>query len=53
MWLIPINSDGLGGGRIALPGLVKEALVLWYVGEGSRSDEEAGIMLVQQARIAT
>jgi len=51
MWLIPRNSDGCGGGRIALPALVKAALVRWYVGRGSRADEDAGIMLVQQARI--
>jgi hypothetical protein len=51
MWLIPRNSDGCGGGRISLPALVKEALVRWYIGQGSRADEDAGIMLVQQARI--
>lgn len=51
MWLIPRNSDGCGGGRITLPALVKEALVRWYIGQGSRADEDAGIMLVQQARI--
>lgn len=51
MWLIPRNSDGCGGARIALPALVREVLVRWYIGEGSRADEEAGIVLVQQARI--
>ena len=51
MWLIPRNSDGCHGGRITLPALVKEALVRWYIGQGSRADEDAGIMLVQQARI--
>lgn len=51
MWLILRGSDGRGAGRIALPDLVRDALVRWYVGEGSRQDEEAGIMLVQQARI--
>ena len=51
MWLIPRNSDGCTGSRIALPLLVREALVRWYVGKGSRADEDAGIMLVQQARI--
>lgn len=51
MWLIPRNGDGLGPGRIALPEPVREALVRWYVGVGSHRDEEAGIMLVQQARI--
>src|SRR3546814_2391307 len=51
MWLIPRNTDGTRAGRIALPAPVREALVRWYVGQGSRADEEAGIMLVQQARI--
>ena len=51
MWLIARHSDGLGSSRIPLPDPVREALVRWYVGKGSRHDEEAGIMLVQQARI--
>lgn len=51
MWLIPRQSDGLGGGRIPLPEPVRDALVRWYVGKGSHHDEEAGITLVQQARI--
>lgn len=51
MWLIDRHSDGLGKARIPLPGPVRSALVRWYAGEGSRPDEEAGIMLVQQARI--
>jgi len=51
MWLISRHSDGCGSSRIPLPGPVREALVRWYVGTGSRGDEEASIMLVQQARI--
>lgn len=51
MWLIERGSDGLGRQRILLPELVHQALVRWYVGIGSRADEEAGIMLVQQARL--
>ena len=51
MWLIARHSDGQGAGRIPLPAPVRDALVRWYVGKGSRHDEEAGIMLVQQARI--
>lgn len=51
MWLIDRHSNGHGTRRIALPAPVKEALVRWYVGAGSQHDEEAGIMLVQQARI--
>ncbi len=51
MWLIDRHTDGRQQGRIPLPALVRSALVRWYVGEGSRADEEAGITLVQQARI--
>src|SRR3546814_9943121 len=51
MWLIPLRTNGLGSGRIPLPQPVRDALVRWYAGKGSRHDKEAGIMLVQQARI--
>ncbi|MDF0490557.1 hypothetical protein PX554_20710 [Sphingomonas sp. H39-1-10] len=51
MWLIGRHSDGLGTARIHLPLPLRAALVRWYIGEGSRHDEDAGITLVQQARI--
>ncbi|PBN42286.1 hypothetical protein [Sphingobium sp. D43FB] len=51
MWLIARHSNGCGAGRIPLPAPVRDALVRWYVDAGSRGDEEASIMLVQQARI--
>tara|TARA_R110000850_G_scaffold181564_1_gene306959 strand:- start:691 stop:1017 length:327 start_codon:yes stop_codon:yes gene_type:complete len=51
MWLIARYSNGCGKGRIPLPEAVRNALVRWYIGQGARADEEAGIMLVQQARI--
>ncbi|MDE8652841.1 hypothetical protein [Novosphingobium album (ex Liu et al. 2023)] len=51
MWLIARHTNGQGPGRIALPAPVREALIRWYAGTGSRWDEEAGITLVQQARI--
>lgn len=51
MWLIDRDTNGVGGRRIPLPPPLREALVRWYVGEGSRGDEEAGITLVQNARI--
>ncbi len=51
MWLIHRDTDGNSGDRIALPAPLREALVRWYVGEGSRQDEKAGITLVQNARI--
>ena len=50
MWLIDRDTDG-GGPRIALPAPLREALVRWYIGQGSPGDEEAGITLVQNARI--
>lgn len=51
MWLIDRDTKGLDGSRIPLPPIVRDALVRWYVGEGSHRDEIAGINLVQQARI--
>ncbi|TVV76945.1 hypothetical protein [Sphingomonas solaris] len=51
MWLIHRETDGHSGDRIPLPAPLREALVRWYVGEGSRQDEKAGITLVQNARI--
>lgn len=51
MWLIDRNTDGFSAARIPLPTVLQSALVRWYTGGGSRRDEEAGILLVQQARI--
>lgn len=51
MWLIDRDTQGLDRSRIPLPPIVREALVRWYVGEGTHLDEIAGINLVQQARI--
>lgn len=51
MWLIHRDTDGHSGDRIPLPAPLREALVRWYVGRGSRQDERAGITLVQNARI--
>lgn len=51
MWLVDRDSDGLSGERIALPSPLRTALVRWYIGIGDRGDEEAGILLVQQARV--
>lgn len=54
MWLIDRQTDGATGSRrIPLPAVLKDALIRWYVGTGSRDDEAAGIMLVQQARIGS
>ena len=51
MWLIDRETDGHGPNRIPLPPVLREALVRWYVGEGTIRDEQAGITLVQNARI--
>lgn len=51
MWLIDRHSDGRDTTRIPLPELLRDALVRWYAGEGTVRDEQAGITLVQQARI--
>jgi len=51
MWLIHRDTDGNSRDRIRLPPPLREALVRWYVGEGSYHDEQAGVTLVQNARI--
>ncbi|AOR80630.1 hypothetical protein BES08_27735 (plasmid) [Novosphingobium resinovorum] len=51
MWLVHRDTDGTGGNRIPLRHELQQALVRWYIGEGTETDEKAGIMLVQQARI--
>lgn len=51
MWLIDREGRSPAAHRIKLPAPVRDALVRWYTGNGSRADEEAGIVLVQQARI--
>jgi hypothetical protein len=51
MWLIHRDTDGKSRDRIPLPAPLREALVRWYVGEGSYHDEQAGVTLVQNARI--
>lgn len=51
MWLIHRDTDGNSGDRIPLPASLHEALVRWYVGDGSFHDEQAGVTLVQNARI--
>lgn len=51
MWLIHRDTDGKSKDRIPLPGPLREALVRWYVGEGTLRDEQAGVTLVQNARV--
>lgn len=51
MWLIDRDTDGKASNRIPLPAVLREALVRWYIGEGNVHDEQAGIALVQNARI--
>lgn len=51
MWLVPRDTDGKSKDRIPLPEPLCRALVRWYVGKGSFHDEQAGVTLVQNARI--
>lgn len=51
MWLIHRDTDGSSRDRNPLPPPLRAALVRWYVGEGSFHDEQAGVTLVQNARI--
>ena len=51
MWLIERGTTGTSGSRIPLPETLLAALVRWYTGTGTTGDEQAGIALVQQARI--
>ncbi|MBB5712366.1 hypothetical protein [Sphingomonas xinjiangensis] len=51
MWLIDRDTHGQDKSRIPLPAVLRQALVRWYVGEGTHHDEAAGITLVQNARI--
>jgi hypothetical protein len=51
MWLVDRDTSGEGPDRIPLPGPLRAALVRWYVGDGDHGDEQAGIRLVQNARV--
>ena len=51
MWLVDRDTNGKSASRIPLHRDLREALVRWYIGEGSAHDEQVGIMLVQKARI--
>lgn len=49
MWLV--DRGGRGHQRIPIDPLVRDALVRWYIGKGNHHDEEAGVVLVEQARL--
>jgi len=49
MWLVERGGRGLN--RIPLDPIVRDTLVRWYTGHGNRRDEEASVVLVEQARI--
>ncbi|MBN8850120.1 MULTISPECIES: hypothetical protein [unclassified Sphingomonas] len=51
MWLIDKGSEGRCGSRIPLPPLLENSLIHWYTGAGGSAEEQAGITLVQQARL--
>jgi hypothetical protein len=50
VWLIDRHGNGLEPTRIEIPDALCETLRLWYDGSGSEADEDASIILVQQAR---
>ena len=49
MWLVPRDTRGLTS-RTPVPGVVREALVRWYTGEGEDSDHRASVIMVVKAR---
>lgn len=49
MWLV--DRGGRGQARIPIDPLIRDALVRWYTGKGDHRDEEAGVVLVEQARL--
>lgn len=49
MWLV--DRGGRGHRRIPIDPIVRDALVRWYSGKGDYRDEEAGVVLVEQARL--
>ena len=51
MWLVDRDTSGESPDRIPLPEPLRAALVRWYVGAGDHGDEQAGIRLVQNARV--
>lgn len=51
MWMVPRDSNGLTN-RTAVPEVLSEALVRWYVGAGSDADHRASVILVVKAREA-
>ncbi|MBY0307044.1 MAG: hypothetical protein K2W86_18085 [Sphingomonas sp.] len=50
MWLVDRHGSGQEKSRIALPSALSETLRSWYDGTGNDADEDASIVLVQQAR---
>ncbi|MDR6790523.1 hypothetical protein J2Y58_003906 [Sphingomonas sp. BE138] len=49
MWLVPRDTRGLAS-RSPVPGVVRDALVRWYTGEGEDSDHRASVIMVVKAR---
>ena len=50
MWLVARGGNGLEAGRREVPAPIAETLRIWYIGQGTRPDEEIAVKLVQEAR---
>ena len=50
MWLVDKHSTGMEPMRLEIPKALAQTLQFWYDGSGNDADEDASIMLVQQAR---
>lgn len=51
MWLVTKHHDGLEPDREQIPAAIHAALVRWYIGEGTTTDEKIGVMLVHRAKM--
>lgn len=49
MWLVRKDTNGRSD-RVAVPQALREALVRWYLGQGSEADHRASVSLVVTAR---
>lgn len=51
MWLVDKLHDGTERHREEVPADMLAALIRWYVGKGSETDEKIGVMLVHRAKM--
>lgn len=50
MWLVNKHLHGIEPDREAVPADLQAAMMRWYVGEGSETDEKVGVQLVRHAK---